>query len=48
MIEEANGLVVAAGQAGCVGRFQLEAAIQAVDARRRDRRNGLGIDRAPL
>ena len=49
MIEEADGLLVAAGRVGRIGRFQLEAAIQSAHARRaRDRRNGLGIDRAPL
>jgi RNA polymerase sigma-70 factor (ECF subfamily) len=34
MIEEADGLMVAAGQAGRIGRFQLEAAIQSAHARR--------------
>ena len=34
MIEEADGLLVAAGQAGRIGRFQLEAAIQSAHARR--------------
>jgi RNA polymerase sigma-70 factor (ECF subfamily) len=34
MIEEADGLMVAAGQTGRIGRFQLEAAIQSVHARR--------------
>ncbi|MDQ6703266.1 MAG: RNA polymerase subunit sigma-70 [Pseudomonadota bacterium] len=34
MTEEADGLVVAAGQAGRLGRFQLEAAIQSAHARR--------------
>lgn len=34
MIEEADNLLVAAERIGCVGRFQLEAAIQSVHARR--------------
>ena len=34
MIEEAEHLVIAAGQAGRIGRFQLEAAIQSVHAQR--------------
>jgi predicted RNA polymerase sigma factor len=34
MIDEADNLLVAAERIGCVGRFQLEAAIQSVHARR--------------
>jgi predicted RNA polymerase sigma factor len=34
MIEEADGLLVAAGRVGRIGRFQLEAAIQSAHARR--------------